>query len=760
MSTESRGRTVGVDLDETIGPDLFRLLALGCVAVLIASYVHVLREVTGVVGGTRSLLLLVGAMIVAATVLAQTIRPRTATVAAVAAVAVGFTYYFEATGAGVGTALAASGTIVSDTVALATGLPLLRMVEVGLWTLGFAPGPAFLSWYLALRERYALSVLPAGFALLFLVLTGDAGTTITLIGTVVAIAAVGFGELERRGGSIAQADLLAVLFAAIIVLSLSVTFLPGDDSGPAFADGSSGTLEGTIDTADEQSGISGQVDLSPEVRFTVEAEEHSYWRTGIYDRFAGDQWVRSGQTEEYDGRIGAPPGEHETTTQRITAETELGVLPGAPQQVGLEGPPVRHADVSSHGQPQPADTLVEGDEYKVESAVIDPDPDELRAAGTNDPEAVTDEHDYLQMPEDTSSEFEEYTAEVTEDAETRYDTAAAIEQYLRSSKGYSLEVDQPSGNVAEEFLFEMDEGYCVYFATTMVQMLRSEEIPARYVTGYTTGQQVDDDRYVVRGLDAHAWVEVYFPDHGWVAFEPTPGDAREDVHNDRLEDARDEGRDDVDTEESEDVPISDEDDENESDDERDNEENGDDEENGDNEENGDDTDPDDDSPGSDDDPSDDTDDGSGIDDGDGDGDRDLSELVTITREQLAIGFVALVGLAAGVRRTDATTQARREFRLYWHGRRSEPDADARRAYRRLERLLAREYRPRHRAESSRQYLAALSAEEAVDPRAKRVAETYERATYGGGVDREEANEAITTVDELARERLPILRRFR
>ncbi|MFC4439631.1 MULTISPECIES: transglutaminase TgpA family protein [Natrialbaceae] len=754
MSTESRGRTVGVDLDSPIDPDPFRLLALGCVAVLIASYVYVLREVTRVVGGTESLLLLVGAMIVAATVLARTIRPRTATIATVVAVTVGFTYYFEATGAGVGVALAASGALVSDTAALATGLPLLRMVEVGLWTLGFAPGPAFLSWYLALRGRYALSVLPASGALLFLVLTGDAGTTITLLGTVGAIGAVGFGELERRGGSIAQADLLAVLFAAIIVLSLSVTFLPGDDSGPAFADGGSGTLEGTIDTSDEQSGIGGRVDLSPEVRFTVEAEEHSYWRTGVYDRFAGDEWIRSGQTEEYDGRIGAPPGEHETTTQRITAETELGVLPGAPQQVGLEGPPVRYADVSSHGQPQPADTLVEGDEYIVESAVIDPDPDELRAAGTDDPEYVTDEHDYLQMPEDTSSEFEEHTAEVTEGAETRYDAAVAIEQYLRTSKGYSLEVDQPSGNVAEEFLFEMDEGYCVYFATTMVQMLRSEEIPARYVTGYTTGQQVDDDTYVVRGLDAHAWVEVYFPGHGWVAFEPTPGDARENVHNDRLEEAREDGRDDVDTEESEDVPISDDEDENEneSESERDDEPN----------ESTNDTDPNDDSPDTDDDPSDDTDDGSGVDDGggDGDGNRDLSELVAVTREQLAVGFVALVGLVAGVRRTDATTQVRREFRLYRHGRRGDPDADARHAYRRLERLLAREYRPRRRAESSRQYLAALSAEEAVDPRAKRVAEAYERATYGGGVDREAADEAITTVDELARERLPILRRFR
>ncbi|AGB38261.1 transglutaminase TgpA family protein [Natronococcus occultus] len=754
MSTDARGRTVSLDLERAVGTGPFRLLALACVAALIGSYVWVLRDVTQVVGGTDALLVLVGSMLVAATILARAIRPRTATAAAVVLVVLGFTYYLEASGAGVGTALGATETILTDTAALATGLPLLRMVEAGLWTLGFAPGPAFLSWYLAVRGRYALSAVPAGLALLFLVLTGDAGTTVTLIGTVGAIGAVGFGELERRGGSIAQADLLAVVFAAIVVLSLSVTILPGEDAGPTFTGGGDGTLEGTIDTAGERSGISGQVDLSPEVRFTVESDERSYWRTGVYDRFAGDEWVRSGPLSEYDGSIDGPPGEGETVTQRVTAETELGVLPGAAQQVELEGPPTRHAEVSSHGQPQPADTLVAGDEYAVESVVVDPDPDELRAAGTDDPEHVTEDHDYLQLPEDTSDEFEARAAELTADADTRYDAAVAIEDYLRSSKSYSLDVEQPPGNVAEEFLFEMDEGYCVYFATSMVQLLRAEEIPARYATGYTEGQEIDDGEYVVRGLDAHAWVEVYFPDHGWVAFEPTPGDAREDVHNDRLEDAREDGHDDVDTEDSEDVPVSDDEAENESEAESDDEPDGTD-----------------DAPDGTDDAPDGTDDGEtdetsddGTDDapdesvGADDG-IDPSELVTISREQLALALVGLVGLAAAVRHTGATARARRELRLYWHGRRGEPDEDARRAYRRLEELLAREYRPRRRGESSRQYLAALSAEHDIDERAKRVARHYERATYGGGVDREEADEAVDIVDELARERLSLRRRL-
>jgi len=64
--------------------------------------------------------------------------------------------------------------------------------------------------------------------------------------------------------------------------------------------------------------------------------------------------------------------------------------------------------------------------------------------------------------------------------------------------------------------------------------LRSQDVPARYVVGYSTGERVDRDTYRVRGLNAHAWVEVYFPELGWVRFDPTPGDARRTEERRRL----------------------------------------------------------------------------------------------------------------------------------------------------------------------------------------------------------------------------------
>jgi hypothetical protein len=82
----------------------------------------------------------------------------------------------------------------------------------------------------------------------------------------------------------------------------------------------------------------------------------------------------------------------------------------------------------------------------------------------------------------------------------------------------------------------MERGYCTYFATTMVAMLRSQGVPARFAVGYTPGEQVGEDRWLARGLDSHAWVEVYFSDVGWVRFDPTPAEPRREAERRQLND--------------------------------------------------------------------------------------------------------------------------------------------------------------------------------------------------------------------------------
>jgi hypothetical protein len=76
----------------------------------------------------------------------------------------------------------------------------------------------------------------------------------------------------------------------------------------------------------------------------------------------------------------------------------------------------------------------------------------------------------------------------------------------------------------EHFLFTLREGYSEYFGSAMTVLLRSVGVPARLATGYTTGDKVEgEDLYLVTDSHSHAWVEVYFPDYGWISFEPTKG---------------------------------------------------------------------------------------------------------------------------------------------------------------------------------------------------------------------------------------------
>jgi hypothetical protein len=78
--------------------------------------------------------------------------------------------------------------------------------------------------------------------------------------------------------------------------------------------------------------------------------------------------------------------------------------------------------------------------------------------------------------------------------------------------------------VADYFLFGLQKGYCDYYATAMVVMARAAGLPARFVTGYASGSyDLSRAQYIVTEADAHSWVEIYFPDLGWVEFEPTAG---------------------------------------------------------------------------------------------------------------------------------------------------------------------------------------------------------------------------------------------
>ena len=148
-------------------------------------------------------------------------------------------------------------------------------------------------------------------------------------------------------------------------------------------------------------------------------------------------------------------------------------------------------------------------------------PARLRAALTDYPEEIRGV--YLQLPR-LDPRIASFAQQVTSRAPTAYDKAAAIELYLRTRFGYTLELSgSPTGDPLAHFLFERRAGHCEYFAAAMTVMLRTLGIPARYVNGFLPGEynEVGED-YIVRASDAHSWVEVYFPEYGWIPFDPTP----------------------------------------------------------------------------------------------------------------------------------------------------------------------------------------------------------------------------------------------
>jgi Transglutaminase-like superfamily/Domain of unknown function (DUF4129) len=106
-----------------------------------------------------------------------------------------------------------------------------------------------------------------------------------------------------------------------------------------------------------------------------------------------------------------------------------------------------------------------------------------------------------------------------------YDEATAIQNYLRDNYTYDLSAQNagPGLDRLANFLFVNKRGYCEYFASAMGDMLRSLGIPTRLVNGFGPGQlDTTTHQYIVRGEDAHTWVESYFPNYGWIPFEPTP----------------------------------------------------------------------------------------------------------------------------------------------------------------------------------------------------------------------------------------------
>jgi transglutaminase-like putative cysteine protease len=193
--------------------------------------------------------------------------------------------------------------------------------------------------------------------------------------------------------------------------------------------------------------------------------------------------------------------------------------------------------------------LREGTRYRIWSHVPDPSPAALAAAPSRYPPATSRylEVDGRQFPtfgtpartqavdaffaDPSYDDFRRYrplhdtAARVTRAARTPYEAVLALESWFRGRGGFRYDESPPhtprSPLVA--FVTRTKSGYCQHFAGAMAAMLRMLGIPARVAVGFTSGQKRAENTWVVTDHEAHAWVEVWFPGHGWIPFDPTPG---------------------------------------------------------------------------------------------------------------------------------------------------------------------------------------------------------------------------------------------
>lgn len=277
--------------------------------------------------------------------------------------------------------------------------------------------------------------------------------------------------------------------------------------------------------------------LADSIVFTVEAPTRPsagvryYWRARVYDEYD------RGWTSTFDDTRQVTPQRFELNfpelegrwdaTFRFTPQIPFATLYTVPQPVWVSRPAQVDAATNPDGTIDLAsihavDYLRAGETYEVRSSVTAATISDLRAAGTDYPEWVTER--YLQLPPDITDRTRELAQRLTEDLESPYDKAKAVTDFLRDHITYSETIpEQPADQEPIDWiLFDLRQGFCNYYATAEVVMLRAVGVPSRMAVGYAQGERDSEtDLYFVRQRDLHAWPEVYFPGIGWAEFEPT-----------------------------------------------------------------------------------------------------------------------------------------------------------------------------------------------------------------------------------------------
>lgn len=482
-------------------------------------------------------------------------------------------------------ALAAGASITPGIVLAATALlvgqmwtpdgRLARIIEHGSRLVAVA----IFAWVLYVGLFMGGDVLEPGLALLFVLLAGESlrpievkndfrlyslsfaviiGATAYYPGVAFGLAFTGYivlttlalmvGHLRRQAERFRISDLridrsfLAVTAALSLVTLLAsilifVTFprMPRSWFGQGRTPG--GTMAGFSDAV-SLGEHGGRMQANPDVVFRVEFQgaappdaSRLYWRGLSFHQFDGTRWsrARNGRTPDHFGMshlaMGAGWGDGRMQYRIYGGPPGANVLFGAPPVLALR----RHSGIRPRLRWN-GDFEYEGWDvpvYSVLSGTGNPPDERLRGMGDGTPR---DSALYLQLPR-LDPRVAALADSLTRPHGSRIDRVRAVEGWLRREFRYTLDLPASARQATlEHFLFERRAGHCEYFSTALAVLLRSTGIPARNVNGFMGGEWNERAGYLaVTGNNAHSWVEVWFPELGWVPFDATPPAARDEM---------------------------------------------------------------------------------------------------------------------------------------------------------------------------------------------------------------------------------------
>lgn len=280
---------------------------------------------------------------------------------------------------------------------------------------------------------------------------------------------------------------------------------------------------------------------------TVSDGEGRRWRGATYDSFDGRQWQQLDRQSvvvdtgkdllEQSSEIAPSPFEWDVVSATVTPADYGGdVFVSPADAIAVDQP----AELVTNGAKGPFAAgklsfgIESGTPYTVTAAVRKTKgsgvltANELAASSNDYPDWVAR---YLDIRPDSVGPLVESTARqiyagLPANKRDPYHVAEAVQDFLYTNGGFTYDTDLrglcDTTKKIDCFL-TIKKGYCEYFASAMVMMLRELGIPARYVVGYLPGQDEGNNTWRVERSASHAWVEVFFANHGWVEFDPTPG---------------------------------------------------------------------------------------------------------------------------------------------------------------------------------------------------------------------------------------------